>query len=63
MLDVIRATELSIRQKISYDIAERRLGDPPILMAKSDKAFKKLNWKPQHSNIQEIILSMWDKYR
>jgi UDP-glucose 4-epimerase len=38
---------------------ERRAGDPPYLIAKSDKVSKTLGWKPKYS-LEEIIRTAWN---
>ena len=38
---------------------DRRPGDPPYLIACSDKAQKKLDWKLQHS-LEDIIITAWN---
>ncbi len=37
----------------------RRAGDPPRLVAASEKAKEELNWKPQFENIEAIVESAW----
>ncbi|MCG8570812.1 MAG: UDP-glucose 4-epimerase GalE, partial [Spirochaetes bacterium] len=37
---------------------DRRPGDPPTLIAKSDKAQKILNWKLEYS-LEDIIKTAW----
>ena len=37
----------------------RRQGDPPRLVASSEKAKQKLGWKPQFENIETIVGSAW----
>ncbi len=37
----------------------RRDGDPPILVASSEKAYKELKWKPIYSDIETIIKHAW----
>ena len=43
--------------KIDFPVenAEQRVGDPAVLIAKSDKIRKVLNWKPQYDNLSSII--------
>ena len=41
--------------KISYEIAPPRNGDPAVLVADSAKANSLLNWNPNNSNIENII--------
>lgn len=44
---------------IPTERAERRPGDPPVLIANSDKATLELGWMPQHSELDKIIESAW----
>jgi UDP-glucose 4-epimerase len=37
----------------------RRLGDPAVLVADSLKATHNLGWKPEFSDLDEIIKSAW----
>ena len=62
VLEVIKIAESVINKKINYRIAERRLGDPPILISKSNKAYDEIGWKPNKSDIKNIISSMWKIY-
>ena len=41
----------------------RRPGDPPRLVAASDKIHRELGWSPQHASLEEIISSAWDWQR
>jgi UDP-glucose 4-epimerase len=38
---------------------ERRAGDPPILIASSEKAQKELNWKSENADLEKIIIDAW----
>lgn len=40
-------------------IADRRAGDPAVLVASSEKARHVLNWNPQHDDLEKIIASAW----
>lgn len=44
---------------ISTEAAPRRPGDPPILIASSDKIMRDLGWNPRHSELDRIIESAW----
>jgi UDP-glucose 4-epimerase len=46
-------------RKIPVIEAPRRPGDSPVLIASSEKIKRELGWKPQHSDIEEIIRSAW----
>jgi UDP-glucose 4-epimerase len=37
----------------------RRAGDPPRLVASSEKAHRILGWKPKHENIEVIVETAW----
>ncbi|MFC1583805.1 UDP-glucose 4-epimerase GalE [Candidatus Neomarinimicrobiota bacterium] len=42
---------------------DRREGDPAELRASSERAFKQLGWRAEHSRIEDILESMWRVYR
>ena len=44
-------------------IADRREGDPAILIASSKKAKEILGWKPEHDTLEEIISSAWNWHK
>ena len=44
-------------------IADRREGDPAILIASSKKAKEILGWKPEHDSLEEIISSAWNWHK
>lgn len=39
--------------------AARRPGDPPTLVASCGKAMELLGWKPEHSDLEEIVGTAW----
>ena len=39
--------------------AERREGDPPVLVADPSRITEALGWQPQHSSLEPIIESAW----
>ena len=41
----------------------RRAGDSARLVASSEKIKRELGWKPEHTNLQEIISSAWEWHR
>jgi UDP-glucose 4-epimerase len=43
--------------------APRRPGDPPRLVANSDKIRRELDWTPQHPSLDDIIASAWEWHR
>ncbi len=44
---------------IPAETAPRRAGDPPVLVADGAKAIRELGWKPQHTDLNEMIASAW----
>lgn len=46
-------------KEIPAEIADRRPGDPAILVASSEKIKKKLGWSPKYTNLREIIEDAW----
>ncbi len=63
VLELIRKTEEITGKKIPYEITPRRPGDPATVVASAKLAHQLLGWKPQHSDSDEIIRSMWDVYK
>ena len=45
--------------KIPTERGPRRAGDPPVLIANSDKATLELGWMPQNRELDKIIESAW----
>jgi UDP-glucose 4-epimerase len=41
----------------------RREGDPPVLVASSDKIQKELGWKPRYNDIKSIVESAWNWHK
>ena len=58
--EMIEAARRVTNHPISAKIGERRAGDPARLVASSDKAMKELGWKPEYTNIEDIIASAWN---
>uniref|UniRef100_A0A7C6EBL2 UDP-glucose 4-epimerase n=1 Tax=candidate division WOR-3 bacterium TaxID=2052148 RepID=A0A7C6EBL2_UNCW3 len=38
----------------------RRLGDPPVLIASSEKIKKELGWQPKKTDLRTIIQDAWN---
>jgi UDP-glucose 4-epimerase len=57
--EVINAAKRATGGSIKIVEAQRRPGDSPILIGNSDKARKILNWRPEYSDINEIIKTAW----
>jgi len=63
VLEVIRAAEEVTGRKIPYWEAQRRSGDPAVLVASSKKAARELGWEPEFPELKEIIRSAWEWHR
>ena len=59
VLDVINSCEKVVGKTISYDICERRNGDPDVLVANSSLAFEELGWRPKYDSLDAIVDSAW----
>lgn len=57
VLEIVNAVKKILNTNFEYSIAERRPGDPPILISDSTKIKKELNWKPKYDNLEAIINS------
>jgi UDP-glucose-4-epimerase GalE len=63
VLEVMRAVEEVTGQKVPYVIGARRAGDPPSLVANSDRLQSELEWKPSYTNLVDIVRTAWDFHR
>ena len=59
VLDVIKSCERVLGNPIRYKMDLRRVGDPAVLVADSLKAMHTLGWKPEFTDLDEIIKSAW----
>jgi UDP-glucose 4-epimerase len=57
--EVIAAVEEVTGKKVPVKEGPRRAGDPPVLVASSDKIQKELGWKPKYNDIKSIVESAW----
>ncbi len=49
--------------KINIETAERRPGDPPVLVASNERARELLGWEPKFSELPMILESAWRWHR
>jgi UDP-glucose 4-epimerase/UDP-arabinose 4-epimerase len=59
VLEMIRSVEETTGRKVPYTVGPRREGDPPALVANSDKLRKILGWSPRFPGVREIVDSAW----
>lgn len=57
--EVIRTAEIVTGCDIKSVEADRRAGDPPILVGSARKAQDVLNWRPQFADLTTIIQTAW----
>lgn len=62
VLEMLKAAEKVIGRPIAFEFAPRRPGDPTRLTASAQTAQQLLNWKPCHSDIDNIVRSTWAVY-
>jgi UDP-glucose-4-epimerase GalE len=60
ILDVIETASRVSGREIKYSFAERRTGDPAILVGSAEKAIKELGWKPEFNSLETILQTAWD---
>ncbi len=61
--EVINAAREVTGCDIKEVIGKRRLGDPAILVASSEKIKNELNWKPQYNELSTIIKTAWNWHK
>lgn len=63
ILEMVEAAKRVTGKDIPVQIAPRRVGDPAVLVASSQKAQEELAWTPQYTNVEDIIRSAWKFYQ
>jgi UDP-glucose-4-epimerase GalE len=61
--EVIAAAEEVSGKKVSVKEGPRRAGDPPVLVASSDKIRKDIGWQPRYTDIKAIVETAWNWHR
>jgi UDP-glucose-4-epimerase GalE len=61
--EVLTAVEAVTGKKVPIKEGPRRAGDPPSLVAASDKGQRELNWKPRYTDLREIVATAWRWHR
>ena len=59
VLEVVEAARRVTGRRIEAIEAPRRAGDPPALVASSDKIRKELGWKPEKPELEAMISDAW----
>ncbi|RMG01670.1 MAG: UDP-glucose 4-epimerase GalE [Planctomycetota bacterium] len=58
--EVLDAAKRVTGRDIPVAYGDRRPGDPAILFANSEKIQRELNWKPNYTDIDEIVATAWN---
>ena len=58
--EVIAAARRVTGRDVPFVEAERRPGDPPALVASSEKIRQELGWSPRYSSLEDILASAWE---
>jgi UDP-glucose-4-epimerase GalE len=58
--EVMQAVEEVVGKKIPFVVGPRRAGDPPSLVANSDRLQQTLGWKPKYTHLRDIVRTAWD---
>ncbi len=59
VLDLVANARRVTKRDISVQVGPRRLGDPPVLIANSSRAYDLLGWRPRHSDLVTHVAHAW----
>lgn len=59
VMEAIRAVEEVTGRKVPYTVGARREGDPPALVASSEKLRATLGWAPKYADLRTIVEHAW----
>lgn len=63
VMEIIEAARQVTGCSIEYELAQRRAGDPPTLVADATRAIQMLGWQPRFANVRSIIETAWRWHR
>lgn len=63
VLEVLEAVHVATANKARFHFADRRPGDPAVLVANAGLAFRELEWRARYRNIGDIMPSAVAGYR
>ena len=61
--EIIQAVKKISKRNFTVKLGERRPGDPPVLVASSEKAKSILNWEAKYKDIEETIATAWQWHK
>jgi len=59
IMELLKAAKDVTGREIPFSVGPRRAGDPAELVADPSLALKVLGWRPQHSNLGNILQTAW----
>jgi len=62
-LDVMNAVEKATGEKVPFEFAPRRAGDPAVLVASSRLAREELGWRVRYDDLGVIVESAWQWHK
>ncbi len=62
-LEIIRMVEKVTGMSVGFDLADRRAGDPPSLVAENTKLTSELGWKPEFPDLESIVTTAWNWHK
>lgn len=60
VLELIHKAQEVTGREIKVELAERRPGDPAILVGSGEKIRKELGWEPKYPSIKDILAHAWN---
>ena len=60
VMEIIKTVSEVTGKEVPFEFADRRDGDPAVLIASSEKITKELNYKPDFPEIEGIIETAWN---
>lgn len=61
--EMVQAARHVTGHEIPVKVVDRRVGDPAVLVASSEKAMRELGWVPKYTKVEDIIESAWRFYQ
>ena len=60
VMEMIRTVEEVTGKKVPFEVGPRREGDPPSLVASSEKLRERLGWSPEYADLRTIVQHAWN---
>jgi UDP-glucose 4-epimerase len=63
VFEVVETAREVTGAEIPTVVRPRRPGDPPILVASSERAMRRLDWHPTRSDLRSVLVDAWEWHR